>query len=135
MRQFNVAIVGATGAVGEQIRLILEDRDFPVGRLRLLASADSEGKRLTWKRSATSVEVLTSDSFKDIDFFPSFANTGTKSDTLFGKPLLDNRHQVGKGPAHNKQDIAGVDSPLIPFAGFAELLYFLNHRNGIMGHL
>ncbi|HEU5464498.1 MAG TPA: aspartate-semialdehyde dehydrogenase, partial [Candidatus Binatia bacterium] len=43
---YNVAVVGATGAVGEQIREVLEDRQFPVGELRLLASERSAGQFL-----------------------------------------------------------------------------------------
>ena len=67
MKQYNVAVVGATGAVGEQMRRILESRDFPVGVLRLLASVKSEGQRLTWRRTGVLVEALTENSFSDID--------------------------------------------------------------------
>ena len=42
----NVAIVGATGAVGRELAAMLKERDFPVGKLSLLASARSAGKRL-----------------------------------------------------------------------------------------
>ena len=45
----NVAIAGATGAVGEALREILEERKFPVGELFLLASVRSEGKRLQFR--------------------------------------------------------------------------------------
>ncbi|MCK4267364.1 MAG: aspartate-semialdehyde dehydrogenase [Actinomycetia bacterium] len=67
MREYNIAIVGATGVVGEQMRKILESRDFPVSRLKLLASERSGGKRLTWKRVGMEVEVLGADSFQNID--------------------------------------------------------------------
>ena len=67
MKQYNVAIVGATGVVGEQMRLILESRGFPVGTLRLLASPKSAGKRLTWHRSGVLVTALAEDSFTDVD--------------------------------------------------------------------
>jgi len=67
LKQYNVAVVGATGAVGEQMRRILESRDFPVGVLRLLASVKSEGQRLTWRRTGVLVEALTENSFSDID--------------------------------------------------------------------
>ncbi|MBT3625232.1 MAG: aspartate-semialdehyde dehydrogenase, partial [Gammaproteobacteria bacterium] len=46
MSEFDVAIVGATGAVGEVMLEILEARDFPVRELYLLASERSEGKKL-----------------------------------------------------------------------------------------
>ena len=65
--QYNVAIVGATGAVGEQMREVLEEREFPVGELRLLASERSAGQFLPFKERNLRVEVLNEDSFKDID--------------------------------------------------------------------
>ncbi|HET9866744.1 MAG TPA: aspartate-semialdehyde dehydrogenase, partial [Nitrospira sp.] len=43
---YNLAIVGATGAVGEQMREVLEERKFPVGEMRLLASERSAGQFL-----------------------------------------------------------------------------------------
>ena len=65
--QYNVAIVGATGAVGEQMREVLEEREFPVGELRLLASERSAGQFLPFKKRNIKVEVLKEDSFKEID--------------------------------------------------------------------
>jgi len=64
---YNVAVVGATGAVGEEIRKILEERLFPVDTLRLLASERSAGQRLEFRGRQTLVEVLDEDSFEDID--------------------------------------------------------------------
>lgn len=63
----NVAVVGATGAVGNEMIKILDERKFPVGKVRLLASERSLGETLEFKGRATKVEVLTSDSFQDID--------------------------------------------------------------------
>ena len=65
--KYNVAVVGATGAVGEQMREVLEEREFPVGELRLLASERSAGQFLPFKGKNIRVEVLTEDSFKGID--------------------------------------------------------------------
>jgi len=67
MSEYNVAIVGATGAVGEEMRRVLEQRDFPVKDIRLLASERSAGRRLTFKRVGIAVKELTKDSFKGID--------------------------------------------------------------------
>ncbi|MEW6188740.1 MAG: aspartate-semialdehyde dehydrogenase [Actinomycetota bacterium] len=67
MKEYNVAIVGATGAVGEEMRNILEERNFPVANLRLLASERSVGRRLTFRRTGVAVEQLSPDSFKDVD--------------------------------------------------------------------
>jgi aspartate-semialdehyde dehydrogenase len=65
--QYNVAIVGATGAVGEQMREVLEEREFPVGELRLLASERSAGQFLPFKERNLRVEILNRGSFKGID--------------------------------------------------------------------
>ena len=62
-----MAIVGATGAVGVEMLLCLEQRSFPLGKLKLLASARSAGKRMTFRGAEITVEELTHDSFKDVD--------------------------------------------------------------------
>jgi aspartate-semialdehyde dehydrogenase len=65
--QPHVAIVGATGAVGIEMLKTLEKRNFPVGKLTLLASARSVGKTLTFRGKPVAVAELTKDSFKGID--------------------------------------------------------------------
>jgi aspartate-semialdehyde dehydrogenase len=65
--KYNVAVVGATGAVGEQMREVLEERQFPIGELRLLASERSAGQFLPFQGHQVPVRVLNEDSFKDID--------------------------------------------------------------------
>ncbi|GAB4340341.1 MAG: aspartate-semialdehyde dehydrogenase [Candidatus Abyssubacteria bacterium] len=57
-RHYNVAIVGATGAVGEEMRKIVEQRNFPVGNLKLLASNRSVGKELLFRGEKIKVEEL-----------------------------------------------------------------------------
>ncbi|HUC90916.1 MAG TPA: aspartate-semialdehyde dehydrogenase [Paenibacillus sp.] len=64
---FNVAVVGATGAVGEQIIGLLEKRNFPVNELKLLSSARSAGKKMTFKGRELTVEEATPDSFKGVE--------------------------------------------------------------------
>jgi aspartate-semialdehyde dehydrogenase len=64
---YNVAIVGATGAVGEQLREVLEERQFPVGELRLLASERSAGQFLPFQNKQVRVDILKEDSFRGID--------------------------------------------------------------------
>jgi aspartate-semialdehyde dehydrogenase len=66
-RNPHVGIVGATGAVGIELIKTLEKRQFPVGKLTLLASARSVGKKLTCKGTEIAVEELTADSFKGMD--------------------------------------------------------------------
>ncbi len=65
--RYVVAVVGATGAVGNEMIATLEEREFPVERLRLFASEQSEGKTLQFEGSEFPVETLDEDSFKDID--------------------------------------------------------------------
>ncbi len=67
MRQYHVAVVGATGAVGNEMISVLEERDFPVGELTLLASERSLGKELHYRGKAYPVQVLNEDSFKGIE--------------------------------------------------------------------
>ncbi|MCL2647863.1 MAG: aspartate-semialdehyde dehydrogenase [Phycisphaerales bacterium] len=62
-----VAVVGATGAVGVEFLDCLEKRQFPMKELRLLASARSKGKTMTFKGEPIVVEELTESSFKSVD--------------------------------------------------------------------
>src|SRR5580700_3029785 len=62
----NVAIVGATGAVGQELLTVLAERDFPIKSLRLLASVRSAGKTATFKGQDYPIEELTKESFKGI---------------------------------------------------------------------
>ena len=66
-RKPHVAVVGATGAVGIEMIKTLEKRKFPVGKLTLLASARSVGKKLKFKRQEIAVTELTKDSFAGVD--------------------------------------------------------------------
>lgn len=63
----HVAVVGATGAVGIEMIKTLEKRNFPVGKLTLLASARSAGKKLRFRGADVTVTELTKDSFGGID--------------------------------------------------------------------
>lgn len=76
MQVNNIAVVGATGAVGVEILRVLERRNFPVGRLKLLASERSVGKTLDFRGKPVKVELLERDAFKgtDIAFFSAGAS-------------------------------------------------------------
>jgi aspartate-semialdehyde dehydrogenase len=65
--KYVVAVVGATGAVGNEMIATLEQRKFPVSKLRLFASERSEGKSLEYKGKKISVETINDNSFKGID--------------------------------------------------------------------
>ncbi|CAN7525183.1 aspartate-semialdehyde dehydrogenase [Paenibacillus sp. LjRoot56] len=64
---FNVAVVGATGAVGEQIIRLLEARNFPIKELKLLSSARSAGVKIAFKGQEVVVQEATPDSFQGVD--------------------------------------------------------------------
>src|SRR5664279_5447909 len=66
-RNPHIAIVGATGAVGIEMIKTLEKRNFPVGKLTLLASARSVGKKLKFRGQEIAIQELTKDSFAGID--------------------------------------------------------------------
>jgi len=66
-RKFHVAVVGATGAVGNQMIACLEEMNFPVKHLSLLASARSLGRQLRFKGDSIDVQELTERSFQDVD--------------------------------------------------------------------
>ena len=66
-KSFNVAVAGATGAVGNQMLSCLEERDFPINNLKLLATSRSAGRKLRFKSEEFPVEELTETSFKGVD--------------------------------------------------------------------
>ncbi|MCX8030609.1 MAG: aspartate-semialdehyde dehydrogenase [Thermodesulfovibrionales bacterium] len=65
--KYVVAVVGATGAVGNEMIATLESRNFPVEEIRLFASEKSEGKKLQFKGEEVAVRTLNENSFKGID--------------------------------------------------------------------
>ena len=91
----NVAIVGATGAVGQELIAVLERRKFPVDNLRLLASERSAGRRVPFNGQEYSVEVATPNAFEGIDI-AFFSAGATRSRELVpharaaGATVVDN---------------------------------------------
>ncbi|MBU0759410.1 MAG: aspartate-semialdehyde dehydrogenase [Candidatus Omnitrophica bacterium] len=75
-KKYNVAIVGATGMVGSEFIKILEERDFPVKSIRLLASERSKGRMLKFRGKNSPVQELGEGSFKDIDIALFSAGAG-----------------------------------------------------------
>lgn len=66
MKKVNVAILGATGAVGQEFLNLIEERKFPFANLKLLASKRSAGKKIDFMGKEYTVEEATADSFKDV---------------------------------------------------------------------
>ncbi|MBM7650057.1 aspartate-semialdehyde dehydrogenase [Bacillus ectoiniformans] len=64
---FHIAVVGATGAVGQQMLETLEKRDFPIGKLTLLSSARSAGKVIAYKGEDVTVQEAKPESFEGVD--------------------------------------------------------------------
>ena len=77
VKKINVAVAGATGAVGNQMIRCLEETDFSVGSLKLLASSRSVGRTLRFKGDLIAVEELSEGSFKGIDIALFSAGGGT----------------------------------------------------------
>ncbi len=67
-RRYNVGIVGSTGAVGETVLAILEERPFPLGELHLFSSQRSEGCEQTFRGERLKTSCLDEESFNDLDF-------------------------------------------------------------------
>ncbi|MFZ5640866.1 MAG: aspartate-semialdehyde dehydrogenase [Bacillota bacterium] len=66
MTKYNVAVVGATGAVGQELLKILNERDFPVNELKLLATERSAGKKIAYRGKEYTVENTTAEAFEGV---------------------------------------------------------------------
>ena len=67
MKEYTVAVLGATGAVGQEMIKILQERNFPVGKLKPLASARSAGKALRFKGEDVVIEEARDEAFEGVD--------------------------------------------------------------------
>ncbi|MBW2568712.1 MAG: aspartate-semialdehyde dehydrogenase [Deltaproteobacteria bacterium] len=77
VKKFNVAVAGATGAVGNQMITCLEERNFPVKSIKFLASSRSAGRKLRFRGDLVDVKELTENSFKGVDIALFSAGGGT----------------------------------------------------------
>jgi aspartate-semialdehyde dehydrogenase len=66
-RSLHVAVLGATGAVGQELLALLAERNFPVGRLTLLASPRSAGQTVPWNGQTLTVEPVSAEAFNGVD--------------------------------------------------------------------
>ncbi|WP_258360853.1 aspartate-semialdehyde dehydrogenase [Moorella sulfitireducens (nom. illeg.)] len=85
MKTYNVAVVG-TGAVGQAMLKVLEERNFPVGRLKVLATSRSAGKTVTFRNEEYVIEETTPASFAGIDV-ALFA--GGEASKLYGRAAVE----------------------------------------------
>ncbi len=93
--KYNVVVAGATGAVGNEMIAILEERNFPVGHLKLLASPRGAGTKLEFKGKEYTVEVMDENSFAgmDIGLFSPGGSVSQKFAPIAGKAgcvVIDN---------------------------------------------
>lgn len=77
---YRVAILGATGAVGAELIYLLEERNFPISSLKLLASERSAGQTLTFKGETLAVEAVSESALQGLDLVLASAG-GTVSQT------------------------------------------------------
>ena len=94
-QKYNVAVVGATGAVGNEMVSILGERNFPIDKLKLLASQRGAGSKMEYKEKHYTVEVLKEDSFAgvDIGLFSAGGSVSEKFAPIAGKAgciVIDN---------------------------------------------
>jgi len=68
-KRYNIGIVGATGAVGQELIHLLHEREFPIGEIRLFASARSKGKTISYKEKSWVVEDASERQFEGVDIF------------------------------------------------------------------
>ena len=86
MKKYNIAIVGVTGAVGQEFLRLIEERNFPFANLKMLASKRSAGKKINFMGKEYTVEETTENSFKDVQI-ALFA--GGSASKIFAKPAVD----------------------------------------------
>lgn len=119
---YNVAVVGATGAVGEQMREVLEDRQFPVGELRLLASERSAGQFLPFQGRQVRVDILTEKSFAGVDV--ALFSAGGKVSAKFAPAAVAAGAIVVDNTAHFRLD---PEVPLVvPEVNAKEIAHYQN---------
>lgn len=96
MKKYNVAIVGASGAVGQEFLKVLEERNFPINELILFGSERSAGRKYTFCGKEIEVKLLQhNDDFKNIDIAFTSAGAGTSKEfaetiTKYGAVMIDN---------------------------------------------
>ncbi len=97
MSQYTVAILGATGAVGTQMLQCLDEQDFPVGKLKLLASARSVGKKVAFRGQEIEIEEARPEAFAGCDIVLGAAGDDIAKELLpaaveAGATVVDNSH-------------------------------------------
>ena len=108
MKTYRIAVAGVTGAVGTEMLRMLEERNFPVGEIRMLASSRSVGKVVKFKGEEIRVEELAEDSFKGIDI--ALFSAGGGRSKAFAPPAVESGAVVVDNSSAFRMD---PDVPLV----------------------
>lgn len=103
-RLFNIAVVGATGAVGEEIFRILQEQNFPVGEILPLASARSAGETIEYRGKKYRVEELTEDVFEGHDIDIAFFSAGGSVSAKYAHCAVEAGAVVIDNTSHFRMD-------------------------------
>jgi len=109
-RQFNIAVVGASGAVGEEIFRVLEEQNFPVASILPLASARSVGKEIECCGKKYKIEELTESVFEGRDIDIAFFSAGGSISAKYAKYAVEAGAVVIDNTSHFRMD---PDVPLV----------------------
>lgn len=104
MRKFNVAVVGATGAVGEEIFRILEEFNFPINKLVPLASVRSAGSKIEFRNKEVTVLELTEDVFEAQEIEIAFFCAGGSISENYAKFAVEAGAVVIDNTSHFRMD-------------------------------
>jgi len=110
MKKYNIAVVGATGAVGEELFRVLEQIDFPIADLLPLASANSAGSKIEFNNSKYTVRELTDTVFSEHDVDIAFFSAGGSISAKFAKYAVESGAVVIDNTSHFRMD---DDVPLV----------------------
>ncbi len=100
MKQYNVAVVGASGAVGEELFRVLDEVKFPIGELLPLASANSAGKMIEFRGEEHSIEELTEEVFKGRNIDIAFFSAGGSISEKYAKYAVESGAVVIDNTSH-----------------------------------
>jgi len=104
MNRYNVAVVGASGAVGEELFRVLEEVNFPIGDLLPLASAKSVGVEIECQGKTYKIQELTEDAFRDKNIDIAFFSAGGSISAKFAKYAVESGAVVIDNTSHFRMD-------------------------------
>lgn len=103
-KKYNVAIVGASGAVGEELLIVLEKFDFPINNLLPLASANSAGSEVECQGKVYKIEELTEEVFEGRNIDIAFFSAGGSISAKFAKYAVEAGALVIDNTSHFRMD-------------------------------